>query len=257
MLDQIDIPDVVDVLHYPSPEGSGAEVVYAVGDVHGRLDLLLELEALIAHDIARSAWRAPVVCYLGDYIDRGPQSAAVIDLLSRASSPSVNRVFLRGNHEDRMLQFLREPESAGESWLRFGGLEALQSYGVPGEISGGDFQVLHAALVERLPQAHRDFLEALRLAFVWGGYVFVHAGLDPAAPAERQRPRDLMWIREPFLSSDRDWGRRIVHGHVITAEPEFRPNRIGIDTGAYAGGPLTCLVVSGENLRLLQTDVST
>jgi serine/threonine protein phosphatase 1 len=260
---------MIDVLTYPSPEAAKTTTVYAVGDVHGRLDLLQGIERLIADDIAATRPESPTVCYLGDYIDRGPHSAQVIEHLStRSGAIGVARperqsteaapptaVFLKGNHEDRMLDFLANPEEHGASWLHNGGREALASYGlsIGKQATDGDWVRLRDELQERLPAAHLGFLRRLRLAFVWRGYLFVHAGLNPDLPMSAQDPHDMMWIKEPFLSSTRDWSRRIVHGHVVGPEPVFRANRIGIDTGASQSGRLTCLVVSDASLRVLQT----
>lgn len=242
----------IDVLNYPSPEAADATVIYAVGDLHGRLDLLLAMESLITRDIAETRPDRAVVCHLGDYIDRGPQSAQVIEHLSKATAPA--HVFLKGNHEDRMIAFLADPEANGAGLLRYGGREALASYGVsiPDEPDAADWLLVRDALNQALPAAHRHFLDSLRLAFVWRDYVFVHAGLDPDRPLEAQDAHDLMWIREPFLSSSHVWSHRIVHGHVVVAEPQFHANRIAIDTGASRTGRLTALVVSDAAPRLLQ-----
>jgi serine/threonine protein phosphatase 1 len=228
--------------------------IYAVGDVHGRLDLLLRLEAEINDDLAARPTPAPLVCYLGDYVDRGPASAGVVDHLAASGRDGLRRVFLKGNHEDRMLAFLNEPAANGPGWMKFGGREALASYGLPEtEIAAEDWQVLRDGLAAALPAPHLAFLNSLDLALRWGGYLFVHAGVDPARPLSDQDPHDLMWIREPFLSTDRDLGLRVVHGHVIEPEPVFRANRIGVDTGAYKTGVLTCAVLEEGAVRLLQT----
>jgi len=247
---------MIDVTRYPSPEAAGATAIYAVGDIHGRLDLLDAIEAAIGADIAATRPERPVICYLGDYVDRGPASAQVIDRLSAPFGDGVERVFLMGNHENRMLGFLDKPAEDGPAWLQYGGREALESYGliVPARPQGEDWPRLSREFAAALPARHLAFLQALRLAFVWQGYVFVHAGLNPARPATEQDPHDLMWIREPFLSSDRDWGLRVVHGHVIVEEPVFRTNRIGIDTGAYYSDCLTCLVLTDTGTRLIQTE---
>ncbi len=246
---------MIDVSSYPSPESVGATAIYAVGDIHGRLDLLDEIEAAIGADIATTRPARPVICYLGDYVDRGPASAQVIDRLSTPFADGVARVFLMGNHEHRMLGFLDKPAEDGPAWLQYGGREALESYGliVPDSPTSGDWPRLRDALAAALPDQHLAFLRALRLAFVWRDHLFVHAGLNPARPATEQDAHDLMWIREPFLSSDHDWGLRVVHGHVIVDEPVFRPNRIGIDTGAYYSDRLTCLIVTDAGTRLIQT----
>ena len=243
----------IDVSNYPSPEAADATVVYAVADIHGRLDLLLAMESLIARDIADTQPSRAVVCYLGDYIDRGLDSAQVIEHLSTSAFPAA-RVFLKGNHEDRMLAFLADPAENGAGWLDYGGRAALASYGLSitdGPDPAGWLQ-LRDLLNQKLPAAHLHFLRALRLAFVWRDYIFVHAGLNPALPLDAQDPHDLMWIREPFLKSSHVWTHRIVHGHVVVPEPEFRPNRIAIDTGASRTGRLTALAVSEAPPRLLQ-----
>jgi serine/threonine protein phosphatase 1 len=227
----------MDVLKSFSPEAASATAVYAVGDIHGRHDLLVELEAAIDRDIAATGPRAPVVCYLGDYIDKGPASAQVIERLCRARDDGVARVYIKGNHEDRMLAFLREPDRVGPIWFKYGAREAFESYGVSPPHHCSDWGSLRDALHEAVPPPHMQFLQKLRLAFVWSGYVFVHAGLNPARPIDDQLPQDLVSIREEFVNSTRDWGTfRVVHGHVITSQPQFRSNRIGIDTGAYQSG---------------------
>jgi serine/threonine protein phosphatase 1 len=243
---------MIDVTKLPGGDAAQARTLYAVGDIHGRLDLLDKMEAAIAADASQAV--SPLICYLGDYIDRGPHSAQVIDRLCGGFDDDIPRIFLRGNHEDRMIDFLEEPAKNGPGWMTFGGREALQSYGldVPGIIEDADWPGLRDALQAVLPAAHRRFLDDLRLGLIWRDYLFVHAGLDPDKPLTMQSPRDLMWIREPFLSSDRDWGLIVVHGHVIVEEPVFRHNRIGIDTGAYQSGRLTCLVLEEGRHRLIQ-----
>lgn len=249
---------MIDIDDIPSAEAEGVTAIYAVGDIHGRLDLLEAMETAIADDIAARDTGKPLICYLGDYIDRGPHSAQVIDRLSGTGGDGVRRVFLKGNHEDRMIDFLVDPAKNGPAWMTFGGREALESYGlmVPDEIDDSAWPDLRDRLDAALPDHHRAFLDGLQLGLRWRGYLFVHAGLDPARPLTAQDPRDLMWMREPFLSSDRDWGVKVVHGHVIVDEPVFRANRIGIDTGAYQSGRLTCLVVSEHGERLIRTQVA-
>jgi len=228
---------------------------YAIGDIHGRLDLLEEIEAAIAADIAAAPSARPLICYLGDYIDRGPHSAQVIDRLAAAGADGIERAFLIGNHEDRMIAFLGDPAANGPAWMKFGGREALESYGVmvPDDLPDSAWPELRDQLDAALPASHRVFLQGLLLGLRWRDWLFVHAGLDPARPAGEQAERDLMWIREPFLSSECAWDFRVVHGHVIVDEPVFRPNRIGIDTGAYRSGRLTCLVLDDAGERLIAT----
>lgn len=245
---------MIDVTQQTHAEAESATVVYAIGDIHGRLDLLDQMETAIAADISLTRPAQPLICYLGDYVDRGPHSAQVIDRLCAAGSDGVARVFLKGNHEDRMIDFLVAPAQNGPAWMRFGGREALESYDltVPDPIDDADWDALRDSFAAALPASHRAFLDALAISLRWNAYLLVHAGLDPARPATAQTPRDLMWIREPFLSSDCDWGFTVVHGHMIVDEPVFRANRIGIDTGAYQSGRLTCLVITQEGTRIMQ-----
>lgn len=238
-----------------SAPGSGA-LIYAIGDIHGCARELDELHAQIINDAARRGGgqaRRVTLVYIGDYVDRGPDSAGVIDrLLAPAPINGAERIFLRGNHEDAMLLFLADPD-AGADWLDYGGLETLSSYGVsPG---GGPLwrQKLSEGLAARLPPAHKQFLETLRDRWSHGGYGFVHAGIRPGLAWEAQKTDDLLWIREPFLSSRTKFDRKIIHGHTITDRPDVRPNRIGIDTGAYHSGILTAVVIDGEEEGFLQT----
>lgn len=243
---------MIDVTHLPHEE---ADVIYAIGDIHGRLDLLDKIEIEIAIDIAKSGNQKPIICYLGDYIDRGPQSAQVIDRLCSYSNDEIRRIFLRGNHEDRMIDFIVNPIVNGPGWLKYGGRAALESYGipVPNSPDSENWKKMRDQLETALPESHMRFLSELLLAIRWSEYLLVHAGLNPGHPITAQVERDLMWIREPFLSSDHDWGFKVIHGHVITDQPVFRKNRIGIDTGAYNSGRLTCLVLDKDGERLIQT----
>lgn len=245
---------MLDVSRYPSPEAAATTAVYAIGDLHGRLDLMEAMEDAIRADIASYRPAAPLICYLGDYIDRGPASAEIIDRFATGFDDDVPRVYLRGNHEEQLLDFLDDPVARGPSWTQYGGREALLSYGVslPPRLDTAAWLAARDALDAALPDAHRRFLNELRLAFVWRDYIFVHAGLDPARPVTDQSPRDLVWIREPFSSSRTDWGYRVVHGHVIVDRPVFRPNRIGIDTGAYYSGRLTCVAIDDTGTRIIE-----
>ncbi len=223
--------------------------IYAIGDIHGRLDLLVALEAMIAEDLERRRPERSAVVYLGDYVDRGPDSRGVIDHLLD-HPPGVDEVVhLLGNHEDAMRRFL-DDRWIGESWMGFGGRETLASYGVTPDTGLKEAQ---AALVHALPRRHLDFLDGLRLWHREGEYLFVHAGLRPRIAFERQKRDDLIWIRHEFLDSDADHGCVVVHGHSIRKEPEIRPNRIGIDTGACFTGRLTALVLEESERRFLST----
>jgi serine/threonine protein phosphatase 1 len=226
--------------------------IYAVGDIHGRVDLLRAMNQLIHEDAyARQAARN-VVVYLGDYVDRGEASRQVIDCLLDEPLPGFECIHLRGNHEDSMVQFLGDPQ-IGPAWLSYGGAATLLSYGVKPPASDRDFVRVQGELRQALPPPHLDFMRRLALSHVEGDYYFTHAGVRPGIALEAQVPQDLMWIRDEFLSSKADFGKIVVHGHTITEAPEVRRNRIGIDTGAFASGILTCLMLQGEEWSFLQT----
>jgi serine/threonine protein phosphatase 1 len=229
--------------------------VYAVGDIHGRVDLVEDLHQLIHEDAYQVQAPRNVAIYLGDYIDRGENSSGVIDLLINRPLPSFERVYLKGNHEAAMMRFLEDPDS-GIDWLAFGGDATLASYGVqpPTRLADpGGMRRAQEKLLQRLPQSHADFLSALSLSHVEGDFLFVHAGVRPGIPLDQQIEDDLLWIRAPFLNSDADFGKLVVHGHTIDGEPVIRRNRIGIDTGAYRSDKLTCLVIQDERYGFLQT----
>jgi serine/threonine protein phosphatase 1 len=229
--------------------------IYAVGDIHGRDDLLRKLQALIHEDAYRRQASRNVVVYLGDYVDRGEGSRQVIDMLLNEPMPGFESVHLKGNHEDVMLRFLDDVTMA-PGWLSYGGMETLASYGVappPPHGTPAEFLAAQQALGERLPRAHFEFLRRLDLVHEEGDFLFVHAGLRPGLPLDAQRDEDLLWIREEFLLSDASFGRIVVHGHTIAEEPVVRRNRIGIDTGAYTSGRLTALVIEGTEWFFLQT----
>ena len=239
--------------HPPAvPAGSR---IYAVGDIHGRADLLETLLQAIEADAERHPDAAKRLIYLGDYVDRGPASSAVIDLALDDRPPGIEVVPLMGNHEEMMLRFLADI-AVGRTWMMNGGDATLTSYGVePPSMFAGTALLRHAQqqFAERLPARHRAFLEGLTLSHTEGDYLFVHAGVRPGVALNRQRTEDLLWIRDEFLDSDRDFGKLVVHGHSISLDPEFRANRIGIDTGAYRSGQLTCLVLDGTAQQLLTT----
>jgi serine/threonine protein phosphatase 1 len=229
--------------------------IYAVGDIHGRLDLLESLEEMIAADAAEVAPARRVVVYLGDYVDRGMEARQVVDRLMASALDGFEAVHLKGNHEDFLLRFLDDVQ-IGAGWLRNGGNTTLYSYGIRPPDRPTDIAALQRArdeLRRRLPPAHLDFYRGLEHSHVEGDYFFAHAGVMPGRPLDRQAPEDLMWIREDFLECPDDHGKIVVHGHTITEQPDIRGNRIGIDTGAYATGCLTALVLEGTTHRFLQT----
>ena len=228
--------------------------VYVVGDIHGRLDLLKDLEARIVADAAEADVDRHVV-YLGDYVDRGFESRQVIEHLILAPLPGFHRVLLIGNHDAWLRDFSRG-DQVSSTWLQFGGDATMLSYGVKVDLKAHDEQRLQGvrdALSARLPASHRAFLEGLELAFGLGDYYFCHAGVRPGVALGEQSEADLLWIREPFLSWGGDAGKIIVHGHTVDEQPVVRRNRIGIDTGACWTGNLTALVLEGERRRFLST----
>lgn len=229
--------------------------IYAVGDVHGRSDLLDALHARIVGEVARERPREVRLVYLGDYVDRGPDSFGVVERLLAPLPAGWRRVCLRGNHEDMMLKALAEVEH-GDLWLLNGGGATMDSYfRAAGRTAPGAPEAALAALPDVVPDRHLAFLAGLETRHACGGYLFVHAGVRPGVPLSEQRPDDLRWIRRPFLDSDEDFGAVVVHGHTITRRPVQRPNRIGIDTGAYDSGVLTALVLEGATRRFLQAVV--
>lgn len=234
-------------------------VVYAVGDIHGRLDLLQLIQQSIADDAMRRTESRRQVIYLGDYVSRGPDSAAVVDRVREWLPDGFERITLKGNHEDLLLRFLDGEIDTGRHWLDYGGLEAMSAYGVV--IADRDARddasviALGEDLAARIPASHLEFFRALQTRHRSGDYFFVHGGVRPGVPLEKQSDRDCLWIRKTFLNSDADHGAMVVHGHSISDEPELRHNRIGIDTGAYSSGVLTCLVLEGEARSFLQTQV--
>jgi serine/threonine protein phosphatase 1 len=225
--------------------------VYAVGDVHGRADLLLRLFTAIDADLARRVPAPTLEIFLGDYIDRGPCSRQVVDILL-ARGRAHKLVLLKGNHETYPAQFLADPDSLAE-WRPLGGLETLASYGLASSLNPDHVErrELAARFAAALPQSHDRFFAGLQTSFCCGDFFFVHAGVRPGVPLDRQREDDMLWIREDFLLHERDFGKIVVHGHTPVRDPDFRNNRINIDTGAFATGRLTCLVLEGEEVGLL------
>ncbi len=237
---------------YAAPPGTR---VYAVGDIHGRADLLASLVGRIKADAEASPVERRVIVYIGDYVDRGLQSKEVIEFLCSDPTPGFEAVFLKGNHDAWLLEFLDDPDIS-PSWLSIGGQATLLSYGVglSAETPQNDrLQKASEQLLRALPSHHLEFLRSLRLSHAEGGYLFVHAGIRPGVAIEAQREQDLLWIRDEFTGDESDHGKCIVHGHSVSSAPELRSNRIGIDTGAYATGRLTCLVLEGESKRFVTT----
>ncbi len=230
--------------------------LYVVGDIHGRLDLLDAMLDMIAVDSTQTPKQHQIIVFLGDYVDRGFQSRGVLERLRTGLPPHLTPIFLRGNHEEVMLRFYDGDLSVALDWFYFGGRETLASYGVPPpppNLPRNKVASIHADFVNKIPNEDIAFLRATLLHYVCGDYTFVHAGLRPGLDLEQQLREDLLFIRSDFMQSDDDFGTRVVHGHTIVNRPEVRHNRISIDTGAYATGRLTCLVLEGSEHRFLQT----
>jgi len=228
--------------------------VYAIGDIHGRADLLVDLHKQILADAGEFGDCAKTIVYMGDYVDRGLSSRDVIDLLIDQPLPGFTSIHLKGNHEAMMLDFVNEP-SSGAGWLQIGGLATLFSYQVALDERLAPTDRLRDArekLREKLPPRHRQFLEGLALSHTVGDYMFVHAGVRPRRPLDDQTEQDLLWIRDEFVRSTANHGKMVVHGHSISWKPEVRSNRIGIDTGAFATGVLTCLALHGAERQFIQ-----
>ena len=228
--------------------------VYAIGDVHGRSDLLEALLANIRADAATTPER-PVLVFLGDYVDRGPDSKGVVDMVRQGAGTGWEAIALRGNHDQQTIDFCRDA-SGWQGWKAFGGLETLHSYGVATPVidSPEEIEATWAAFAAAFPAAHREFLEGLPFAHVIGDYFFAHAGVRPGVGLDRQSPQDLMWIRNEFLVSGKRLEKVIVHGHTPAEEPVSLANRICVDTGAYATNRLTAVVLSGAKRRFLFSD---
>ncbi|MDH5771699.1 MAG: serine/threonine protein phosphatase [Rhodospirillaceae bacterium] len=247
-------------LSYRTPSVPDGARVYAVGDVHGRADLLGKLLQKIIADFEKTKdkngadYSKNVLVMLGDLVDRGPDSRGVLELLSANMPEEIRKNFevimLRGNHEVMMLDFIRGREDAYD-WLGNGGMEALESYDI--DPHGREVDDLRREFKEKLPKSHLDLVRTMKLRKRIGGYMFVHAGLRPGVTLKNQNPDDLVWIRHSFLDSKVDFGFVVVHGHSIRREPEIRPNRIGIDTGAWMSERLTALVLEGESQRFITT----
>src|SRR4051812_23892225 len=228
-----------------------ASRLYVIGDIHGRADLLDQIVEKIGLDIQQHPGSQCLTITLGDYIDRGPESRGVLDRLARNPFPTAY-VALKGNHEELFEWFMRDPK-VGPQWRHLGGLETLHSYGIPvGQLMRGKgFDEATSALQNAVPEKHLAFLSSLRLFISTGAYFFCHAGVRPGIPLDRQEAGDLLWIRNDFLNSRKDFGKIIVHGHTPVARPEVLPNRINIDTGAFATGCLTCIVLEQNTHRFL------
>ncbi|HVY84676.1 MAG TPA: metallophosphoesterase family protein [Caulobacterales bacterium] len=240
----------------PAAKFVEGRVGYAVGDVHGRVDLLTKMLDLLEAraEADKRGGGEPIVVFLGDYVDRGPRSADVLNLLLEQRPHGFERHYLKGNHEQSMLSFLEDP-LANRGWVMHGGAETLRAYGVqpPQTVGGDDLAWLLAAdqLRLKLPDAHRAFLEGLERMAVLGDYAFVHAGIDSARTIEEQLDQDLLWARGRFLADKKRYSHRIVHGHTPVDQPYADQRRVAVDTGAYASGTLSAARFEGEDVSFI------
>ncbi|QIL02413.1 serine/threonine protein phosphatase [Sphingomonas sinipercae] len=235
-----------------APRGHRA---YAVGDIHGRLDLLDDLLARIEADARGRRQLKTTIVFLGDLIDRGPDSRGVIERLRTYRPDFAKTAFILGNHEEVMLRVIAGEAKLLQQWLRFGGAECLVSYGLDPATLKDRSEREAAAIIERqVPASHLEFLRSFADTVSFGSYFFVHAGIRPGTSLAEQSESDLRWIREPFLADERDHGSVIVHGHTITQKVDVCANRIGIDTGGYRTGVLTALGLESTRQWFLQTE---
>lgn len=228
--------------------GPAEIAVYAIGDIHGRLDLLRKMHETIAGDLAaRKAadWR---VVHLGDYVDRGPDTRGVLEFLADALSADRRMLMLAGNHDSGLLEFLREP-ARSVVFTDHGGEQTMTSYGVA--LDRRSLAASRDALLDVLPQRHLRFLQDLKLWVEFGDFFFCHAGIRPGIPLDRQDPQDLMWIRQEFLRHRGLHDKIVVHGHTPSPHAEMMDNRVNLDTGAFQTGRLTALVVHGGEKQIL------
>ena len=223
-------------------------LVFAVGDVHGCHSQLIEMEKRISAEAAEMG-RPALIVYLGDLVDRGPDSAAVLEHFCNRQKGNIFRVALCGNHDDAFLKFVDDP-AANKEWLEFGGISTLESYGIDaGHIlkHGGGMQALSQTMQEAIPVQHLDFLRQMPVCLSIGDFLFVHAGIAPGIEIENQSDMDMMWIREPFLQRGPELPITVIHGHTASPHPIIANGRICLDTGAYATGKLSALrLVNGK-----------
>ena len=233
-------------------KGPPGMLIAAIGDVHGRLDLLEKMHAGIVRQLEQRAvadWR---IVHLGDYVDRGPDSRRVIDFLIAAQARDPRVVCLAGNHDVGFLDFLEEPDPTG-MFANNGGSQTAASFGVALDLKDPEaLAAQHRRLLENVPDEHRRFIGKLVFSAEFGDFFFCHAGIMPGVPLDAQEPRDLIWIRDRFLDHNELYDKVIVHGHTPSRDPEVRRNRINVDTGAYASGVLTALLIEGSDKQFIQ-----
>jgi len=230
--------------------------IYAIGDIHGRFDLLEEMLALIASDDGTRAATETSIIFLGDLIDRGPQSSEVVHLV-RALCQGGAAILVKGNHEELFVNAARGDRNAARAFLSVGGDATLRSYGIADDtIHAGSFADLAVLMTRRIPREDIDFLDSGTSCIQIGDYLFAHAGIEPGVDLADQQDHEMRWIRERFTRSERDHGVRVIHGHSLSENVEVCRNRIGIDTGAYASGRLSALGMEGEDIWFLEANGS-
>lgn len=226
--------------------------LYAIGDVHGRLDLLQQMHRLIGSDLDQRPTHDWRIIHLGDYIDRGPSSKEVLDFLVEMSSRDDRIISLLGNHDDGFLTYLTTGDIAGIFALH-GGTETARSYGVQIDFTDADLACRgHAALVKAVPQSHIDFIRAMPRSVEFGDFFFCHAGINPASPLSAQDPEDLIWIRTAFLKWTTPFEKVIIHGHTPQGAIDIHPNRVNLDTYAWESGQLSAIVIDDTEKRFIE-----
>ena len=247
-------------IHFLDAHGPDDMRLYAIGDVHGRLDLLAAMHRRIESELEWKPVRDWRVIHLGDYVDRGPDSKGVIDFLIEARERDPRHLMLAGNHDIGFLDFLRTPEPEG-LFMRYGGVQTALSYGVSLNADASWFGKTetmrrgHQALLEAVPQSHVDFLRSLPFSLTSGDFFFCHAGIRPGIPLDKQNPQDLIWIRDVFHDHTGLFPKIVVHGHTPVPEAEVMANRVNVDTLAWQSGMLSALVVDGPDKRILTMTV--
>ena len=238
-------------IHFNDASGPEGIRVYAIGDVHGRLDLLTGMHSAIREEIERDGFADWRIVHLGDYVDRGPESKGVLDFLIDQQAGDPRIITLAGNHDVGFLDFLAEPDING-LFVNCGGDATSLSYGVAADFRDSVRMAFnHAELAQAVPAAHTSFLRSLGFSASFGDFFFCHAGVQPGVPLEAQVPDDLVWIRERFLRHSGLHPKVVVHGHTPHREPEVMANRVNVDTLAYASGVLTALVIDRKDKRFL------
>ncbi|SDR32657.1 metallophosphoesterase family protein [Pseudovibrio sp. Tun.PSC04-5.I4] len=237
----------------PNPSLPKGTRIYAVGDIHGRFDLLTSMGNAIERDLKKRPVHKPMVVYLGDYIDRGPDSQKVIEFLINHHKRTPKQLCLKGNHEAALLEFLEDPSKL-YYWEGLGGIETLLSYGLSHHdlMGSAEAECVQTTFKENLPITHLNFLKSLSVLHKCGDYLFVHAGLRPEVPIEEQSHDDNLWIRSEFLNYQGDFGAFVVHGHTPVERIDHRTNRLAVDTEAYASDRLTCAVLEGETMKYIE-----